>query len=73
MIASGTWKVVGTATHDAPFLLWFRVSGDASVPSPVKLRPSEVVRSAGGPLDLLVILEGDKCPEAAGMKVPAGS
>ena len=61
-VASGTWEKVSTVDHGLPFLFWFRAAGDASTPVPVQLEASDVVRSVGGPLDLLIVVQGDRCP-----------
>ena len=61
-VASGTWEKVSTVDHGLPFLFWFRAAGDASTPEPVQLEASDVVRSVGGPLDLLIVVQGDRCP-----------
>jgi hypothetical protein len=61
-VATGTWERVSTVDHGVPFLFWFRAAGDASAPAPVRLEAADVVRSVGGPLDLLIVVQGDRCP-----------
>ena len=61
-VAAGTWEKVSTVDSDAPFLFWFRAEGDSSTPKPVQLEAADVVRSVGGPLDLLIVVEGGQCP-----------
>jgi len=61
-VASGTWEKVSTVDHGVPFLFWFRSAGDASTPEPVQLEAADVVRSVGGPLDLLIVVQGEECP-----------
>lgn len=56
------WEKVSTVDRGVLFLFWFRVAGDASTPKPVQLEAADVVRSVGGPLDLLIVVQGDQCP-----------
>ena len=61
-VATGTWEKVSTVDHGVPVLFWFRVAGDAATPDPVQLEAADVVRSVGGPLDLLIVVQGAQCP-----------
>jgi len=61
-VASGTWEEVSIVDRGVPFLFWFRAAGDASTPAPVRLEAADAVRSVGGPLDLLIVVQGDRCP-----------
>jgi hypothetical protein len=61
-VAVGAWEKVTTVDSGVPFLFWFRVAGDPSTPVPVQLEATDVVRSVGGPLDLLIVVQGAQCP-----------
>jgi len=61
-VAVGTWEKVSTVERGGPILFWVRAAGDMSMPKAVQLEAADVVKSVGGPLDLLIVVQGAECP-----------